>query len=60
MGELLCCFCHEIDVETNLCAAGAYHAKRTKNDAKYVLSLTKKWVDIAKVINDDVFLLETV
>ena len=28
MGELVCCFCHEIDVETNSCTAGAYHAKR--------------------------------
>ena len=28
MGELVCCFYHEIDVETNSCAAGAYHAKR--------------------------------
>ena len=56
MGELVCCSCHEIDVETNLCAAGAYHAKRTKNYAKHVLNLTKKWIDMAKVINDDVLL----
>ena len=56
MGELVCCFCHEIDVETNLCAAGAYHAKRTKNDVKHVSNLIKKWIDMAKVINDDVLL----
>ena len=56
MGELVCCFCHEIDVETNLCAAGAYHAKRTKNDVKHVSNLIKKWLDMAKVINDDVLL----
>ena len=56
MGELVCCFCHEIDVENNLRAAGVYHAKRTKNDMKHVPSLTKKWKDMAKVINDDVLL----
>ena len=56
MGELVCCFYHEIDVETNLCAAGVYHAKRTKNDVKHVSNLTKKWIDMAKVINDDVLL----
>ena len=36
MEELVCCFCREIDVETNLCAAGEYHAKRTKNNVKHV------------------------
>ena len=41
---------------TNLCAAGAYHAKRTKNNVTHVSNLTKKWIDIAKVINDDVIL----
>ena len=56
MGELECCFCHEIVVETNLCAAGTYHAKITKNDMKHVSNLTKKWTDMAKVINDDVLL----
>ena len=56
MGELVCCFCHEIDVETNLCAVGAYPVKRTKNDVKNVLSLTKKWKDIANMINDDLLL----
>ena len=35
MGELVCCFCHEIDIETNLCAAGSYYAKRTKNYVKH-------------------------
>ena len=30
----------------------AYPAKRTKNDVKNVLSLTKKWKDIANMIND--------
>ena len=29
---------------------------RAKNYVKHVLSLTKKWIDMAKVINDDVFL----
>ena len=56
MGELVCCFSHEINVEINLCLAGSYHAKRTKNDVKHVLRLTKKWIDMAKVINDDVLL----
>ena len=56
MGELVCCFCHEIYVETNLCVAGVYHTKRTKNDVKHVLNLTKKWIDMAKAINDDVLL----
>ena len=56
MGELICWFYHEIDAETNLCAAGVYHAKRTKNDVKHVSNLTKKWIDMAKVINDDVLL----
>ena len=42
VGELECCFCYEIDFETNLCAAGAYQAKRTNNDVKHVSSLTKK------------------
>ena len=56
MGELVCCFCHEIDVETNLCAAGAYYAKRAKNGVKHVLSLTKKWIDVAKVVNNNVLL----
>ena len=42
VGELVCCFCYEIDFETNVCAAGAYHAKRTNNDVKHVSSLTKK------------------
>ena len=54
--ELVCCFCHEIDIETNLCAAGVYHTKRTKNDVKHVSNLTKKWIDMAKMINDDVLL----
>ena len=54
MRELVCCFCHEIDVETNLCADGAYHAKSSKNDVKHVPNLTKKWIDMAKQINDDV------
>ena len=35
MGELVYCFCHEIDIETNLCAAGSYYAKRTKNYVKH-------------------------
>ena len=35
MGELVCCFCHEIDIETNLCAAGSYYTKRTKNYVKH-------------------------
>ena len=56
MGELICWFYHEIDAESNLCAAGVYHAKRTKNDVKHVSNLTKKWIDMAKVINDDVLL----
>ena len=56
MGELVCCFCHEIDVETNLCATEAYHTKRSTNDVKHVLSLTKKWIDMAIVINDNVIL----
>ena len=30
--------------------------KRTKTDVKHVLTLTKKWIDMAKVVNDDVFL----
>ena len=42
MGELICWFYHEIDAESNLCAAGVYHAKRTKNDVKHVSNLTKK------------------
>ena len=53
-GKLICCFCHEI--LTNLCAAVAYQAKRTKNDVKLILSLTKKWIDMVKVINDGVLL----
>ena len=32
-------FCHEIDVETNLCGAEANDTKRTKSDIKHVLSL---------------------
>ena len=51
MGELVCCFCHEIDVEINLCTA-----RRTKNDVKHVSNLTKKWIDMTKVMNDDVLL----
>ena len=51
MGELVCCFCHE----TTLCATRAYHAKKKpKNGVKHVLRLTKKWIDMTKVINDDV------
>ena len=56
MRELVCCFCHEIDVETKLCAARAYHAKRSKNDVKHVSNLTKKLIDMDKVINDNVLL----
>ena len=56
MGEMVCCFCLEIIVETKLCAAGVYHAIITKNNEKHVLSLTKKWIDMTKVINDDVLL----
>ena len=56
MGELVCCFRHEINFETNLCIAGAYHTKRTKTNVKHVLTLTKKWIDMVKVVNDDVFL----
>ena len=41
MREFVFCFCHEIDLQTNLCVAGAYHAKRTKNDVKHVLNLAK-------------------
>ena len=44
------------DTKTKLCGAVAYHAKRTKNDVKLVLSLTKKWIDMIKVINDGVVL----
>ena len=28
VGNLICCFCKQGDVESNLCAAGAYHAKK--------------------------------
>ena len=41
MREFVFCFCHEIDLQTNLCVAGVYHAKRTKNDVKHVLNLAK-------------------
>ena len=34
--------------------AAAYYTKRTKKDVKHVLNLTKKWVDMAKLVNDDV------
>ena len=33
-----------------------HQAKRTKNDVEHVLSLTKKWIDMAQGINDDVLL----
>ena len=56
MREVVCCFYHEIDVGTKLCAARAYHAKRTKNDMKHVSNLTKKLIDMAKVRNDNVLL----
>ena len=28
--QSVCCFCHEIDVETNLRVAGAYHTKEAR------------------------------
>ena len=32
-GKPVCCFCKEADEEINLCAAGTYHASKTKADA---------------------------
>ena len=52
-GKPVCCFCKEADEEINLCAAGTYHASKTKADADHVIKLTQKWREMAKVVEND-------
>ena len=51
--KLMCCFCRLEDVESNLCAAGTFHAKRNKANSSHVHSITQKWIEMAKITGDD-------
>ena len=45
-------FCQKTDTESNLHAAGTYHAIQTKTNVSHVDNLTKRWKSMA-VIEDD-------
>ena len=59
IGNLQCCICGGEDSNSNLHAAGAFHAKKTKTDSLHALSLTQKWKDMALAV-DNQFLINKI
>ena len=55
-GVLQCCICSTEETGDNLCAAGTYHAWKTKTDISHVTALTEKWRVMAMaVVNQFLF-----
>ena len=48
-----CCFCKEFDNQSNLRAAGTKNATTQKTKTTHVESLTKTWLEMAMVLEDD-------
>ena len=48
-----CCFCKEVDNHNNLRAAGTKNATTQKTKTTHVESLTKTWLEMAMVLEDD-------
>ena len=53
MGELIFCFCLNLDVLENLTAAGTFHVSTKKTDSLHVQNLTQKWKKMAAVTNNN-------
>ena len=51
--EIFCCFCREEDIESNLRAAGTFHASTSKTNVVHVENITQKWKEMATKIGDD-------
>ena len=49
----LCTICGINDALSNLCAAGAFHATKSKLNINHVIQLTKKWREMAIGMGDD-------
>ena len=49
----LCIICNKYDDIQNMCAAGSWHATKSKLSGKHVSKLTEQWREMARVTNDD-------
>ena len=50
---ICCCFCREVDIESNLRAAGTKYASTSKTNVEHVENITQKWKEMATKIGDD-------
>ena len=55
--KMICCFCRPEEVESHLCAAGTFNAKRNKANSSHVQSITQKWIEMAKMRGDQVLMV---